>query len=54
MRGYTLVIPADCVASQTVRENRSALHLMQTVLKADVRPSTTLDLQYFLSSPRPQ
>jgi nicotinamidase-related amidase len=54
MRGYRLVIPADCVASQTMRENQSALHLMQTVLKADVRPSTALDLQDFLGSPRPR
>jgi nicotinamidase-related amidase len=54
MRGYRLVIPADCVASQTIRENKSALHLMQTVLKADVRPSTALDLPRLLGSPRPQ
>ena len=54
MRGYTLIIPADCVASNTVRENRSALHLMQTVLKADIRPSTALDLQHLLGAPRPQ
>ena len=54
MRGYTLIIPADCVASQTVRENTSALHLMQTVLKADIRPSTALDLPQLLRSSRPQ
>ena len=42
------------LTSQTVRENQSALHLMQTVLKADVRPSTALDLQHFLVSPPPQ
>jgi nicotinamidase-related amidase len=53
MRGYRLIIPADCVASQTVRENTSALHLMQTVLKADVRPSTALDLPHMLASPQP-
>ena len=53
MRGYRLIIPADCVASQTVRENTSALHLMQTVLKADVRPSTALDLPHVLASPQP-
>ena len=53
MRGYRLIIPADCVASQTVRENTSALHLMQTVLKADVRPSTALDLPHVLASTRP-
>jgi nicotinamidase-related amidase len=54
MRGYRLVIPADCVASQTVQENKSALHLMQTVLKADIRPSTALDLPQFLRSSRSQ
>jgi nicotinamidase-related amidase len=54
MRGYRLLIPADCVASQTVRENTSALRLMQTVLKADIRPSTALDLPHVLASTRPQ
>jgi nicotinamidase-related amidase len=54
MRDYTLVIPADCVASNTVQENKNALHLMQRVLKADIRPSTELDLQHLRSSPRPQ
>jgi nicotinamidase-related amidase len=52
MRGYRLIVPADCVASQTVRENTSALHLMQTVLKADIRPSTALDLLQALASPQ--
>jgi nicotinamidase-related amidase len=52
MRGYRLIVPADCVASQTVRENTSALHLMQTVLKADIRPSTALDLPHLLASPQ--
>ena len=54
MRGYRLIIPADCVASQTVRENTSALRLMQTVLTADIRPSTALDLPHLLASTRPQ
>jgi nicotinamidase-related amidase len=54
MREYALVIPADCVASNTVQENKSALHLMQTVLKADVRPSTALDLPHLLGVTRPQ
>ena len=54
MRDYALVIPADCVTSNTVQENKSALHLMQHVLKADIRPSTELDLQHLQSSPRPQ
>jgi nicotinamidase-related amidase len=52
MRGYTLVIPSDCVASNTARENASALHLMQNVLKADIRPSEALDLQHLRASIR--
>jgi nicotinamidase-related amidase len=53
MREYALVIPADCVASKTARENQSALHLMQTVLKADTRPSTALDIPHLLAPQRP-
>ena len=54
MQGYRLLIPADGVASQTVRENTSALRLMQTVLTADIRPSTALDVPHVLASTRPQ
>jgi nicotinamidase-related amidase len=49
MRDYSLIIPSDCVASNTVRENADALHLMQKVLKADIRPSTALDLQHLVA-----
>ena len=44
MRDYHLVVPADCVASLDPEENRHALFHMQRVLKADIRPSTALDL----------
>jgi hypothetical protein len=44
MRDLHLVIPADCVASLHPEENRHALTHMQRVLKADIRPSTALDL----------
>jgi nicotinamidase-related amidase len=54
MRGYRLISPADGGASQTVRKHASALHVMQTVLKTDIRPSTALDLPYVLASTRPQ
>ena len=53
MREYALVIPADCVASKTARANQDALHLMQTVLKADTRPSTALDVPHLLAPQRP-
>jgi nicotinamidase-related amidase len=44
MRDYDLVIPSDCVASNTAKENREALALMRKFLKADTRPSTKLRL----------
>ena len=39
MRDFHLVVPSDCVASNTEEENRHALEQMRVVLKADVRPS---------------
>jgi nicotinamidase-related amidase len=45
MRDFHLVVPADCVASQNAGENRHALLHMQRVLKADIQPSTVLDLR---------
>jgi nicotinamidase-related amidase len=45
MRDLKLFIPSDCVASNTEEENRAALQLMQKVVKADIRPSTELDLE---------
>ena len=45
IRDFHIVVPADCVASQDAEENRHALLHMQRVLKADVQPSTALDLR---------
>ena len=45
MRDYYLVVPADCIASNRPRDNKQALELMQTVLKAVTTPSTELDLE---------
>ena len=42
MRDLHLVVPSDCVASNTEQENRHALEQMRAVLKADTRPSTEL------------
>jgi nicotinamidase-related amidase len=39
MRDLHLVVPSDCVASNTVEENGYALDQMARVMKADVRPS---------------
>jgi nicotinamidase-related amidase len=43
MRDFNLVIPSDCVASNSPDENEHALELMKRVLKADIRPSVELD-----------
>jgi nicotinamidase-related amidase len=45
MRDFNLVIPSDCVASNTNEENEHALKLMAQVLKADTTPSDELDLE---------
>jgi nicotinamidase-related amidase len=42
MRDLHLVVPADCVASNTEQENAHALEQMRKVLKADIRPSSEL------------
>jgi nicotinamidase-related amidase len=44
MRDFKLVIPSDCVASNTVEENDYALGQMEKILKADIRPSAELDI----------
>jgi nicotinamidase-related amidase len=41
LRDYELLIPADCVASNSERDNRQALKLMQKTLKADIRTFPT-------------
>lgn len=43
MRDFNLIVPSDCVASNTEELNRNALEQMQTVLKADITPSTGLN-----------
>ncbi len=44
MRDFHLVVPADCVASNSDRENRHALDQMKVILKADIRPAAEVDL----------
>ena len=48
MRDFNLIIPGDCVASNTTEENAHALKQMNQVLKADTTESTKLDLQQLL------
>jgi nicotinamidase-related amidase len=45
LRDYNIVVPGDCVVSNTVEENDHALQQIQRVLKGDVTPSTELDLE---------
>ncbi|HMB07397.1 MAG TPA: isochorismatase family cysteine hydrolase [Isosphaeraceae bacterium] len=51
MRDFRLYVPSDCVASNTEEENRHALEQMRSVLKADIRPSTELDLDALRRDP---
>lgn len=44
MRDFKLLIPRDCVASNTLEINNGALEEMQLVLKADTRPAAEIDL----------
>lgn len=46
LRELKLIVPSDCVASNTIEDNLQALHLMQNVLKADTRPSTELTAEF--------
>lgn len=54
MRDLGLYVPADCIASNTVRENRYALEQMKTVMKAVVTPSTKLPLAKLVAARRPR
>lgn len=50
MRDYHLVVPADCVISNTPEENDYALQQVARVLKGDLTPSTELDLDRLIAS----
>lgn len=42
MRDFRLYVPHDCVAANSVDDNRYALEQMRAILKADIRPSVEL------------
>ena len=50
MRDFKLLVPADCVVSETQAENEYALMQMQKVLKADIRSSDQLSFAELRSS----
>jgi nicotinamidase-related amidase len=45
VRDFHLIVPGDCVASNTEAENRYALEQMRKVLKADTRGSEELEFR---------
>ncbi len=49
MRDYHLVVPSDCVISNTAEDNAYALQQIEQVLKGDIRPSTELDLEELIA-----
>jgi nicotinamidase-related amidase len=50
MRDFNLIVPRDCVASNTEEENAYALGQMNKILKADIRPSAEIS---FKAEPQP-
>jgi nicotinamidase-related amidase len=49
MRDYHLVVPSDCVISNTAEDNAYALQQIEKVLKGDIRPSTELELDELIA-----
>ena len=45
MRGYSVVVPPDCVASERESDNDHAIRHMERLLKAEVVPSDELDFE---------
>ena len=45
LRDYRVFVPSDCVVSNTPKDNKNALALMQRVLGADTRVSSHLNLK---------
>jgi nicotinamidase-related amidase len=45
LRDFKVLVPSDCVISNTPQQNKEALNLMKRVLHADTRPSSKIRLQ---------
>lgn len=45
LRDYRIVVPSDCVASQSAEDSERALEQMRLVLKADVLSSGQIDFE---------
>ena len=46
LRDLHVVVPDDCIASNTPEDNEHALKVMRKVLKADTRPSAEIEFPY--------
>src|SRR5882762_11671958 len=44
MRDYRLLVPSDCVASNTAKDKDYSLRQIKTILKGDIRQSSEIDL----------
>lgn len=44
MRDYRLFVPSDCVASNSAEDTEYSLRQMKCILKADIRPSSSIEL----------
>ena len=51
MRDLDLMIPQDCVAAYNQRDHDFAIQQMKQMLKADVRPSTAIDMAELAGTP---
>ena len=49
MQQFDLIVPADCIASESEQINQFALDQMRMILKADITPSDQLDLAALLA-----
>jgi nicotinamidase-related amidase len=45
MRGFDVIVPADCVASEREEDNAHALRHMARILKADIATSNVLNFR---------
>ncbi|WP_437230242.1 cysteine hydrolase family protein [Planctomicrobium sp. SH661] len=45
MRDFTVVVPSDCSAANTLADHEYALQQMEFALKADIRPAEQLELE---------
>ena len=53
LREFEVIVPADCCAAESETYRRQSLDLVERVLKADITPSTELDLARIAGSPQP-